>query len=174
MLCWVVLLKVSCLYCSQQIYNAFIRGCRLGAECNILSVLTLAMRHLFGAKWNTAATPSGSCCWWDPKLQSCTLVPVVNIFLLLFILHRFIPSIPPPTPPQPKYDIRKILFMCSEEILFWRRNRKIAKSDSWLRSCLSVLQRGTAWFQLDGFTWDLISEDFSKNRPGNSSFIKIC
>jgi len=60
--------------------------------------------------------------------------------------------------------------------------RKIAKSDCWLRHiCLSVrppvltplCPHGITWFPLDGFSWIMMFENFSKICPENLSSIKI-
>jgi hypothetical protein len=61
--------------------------------------------------------------------------------------------------------------------LVFRRVRKIAKSDCYLRHvlsvCPSVRPHGTTRLRLDGFSWNFIFEDFSKICLENSSFIKI-
>ena len=55
-----------------------------------------------------------------------------------------------------------------------RRVRKIAKCEYYLRHAyLSVRPHGTTRLPQDGFSWNLIFEDFSKFRWENSSFIKI-
>ena len=56
--------------------------------------------------------------------------------------------------------------------LNWRRARKIAKSDQAL--FLSVRQLGTNRLPLGGFSWNLISEYFSKICRENLIFNKIC
>jgi len=55
---------------------------------------------------------------------------------------------------------------------------KIAKSDYWLRHvclsvCLSVCPYGTIRLRLDGFSWNLKFEDFSKMHEETSRFMKI-
>jgi len=47
--------------------------------------------------------------------------------------------------------------------------------EKWLLalSCLSVHPHGTTWLPLDGFSWNLILEDFLKICWENSSFINI-
>jgi hypothetical protein len=63
---------------------------------------------------------------------------------------------------------------------FYRRVRKIAKNDYYLRRvrsyvclsvCLSVYPHETTRIPLDGFWWHSTFETFSKIRPENSSFI---
>jgi hypothetical protein len=56
----------------------------------------------------------------------------------------------------------------------FRRFTKTAKSDYYLRHvCLSACLQGTAGLPLDGFSWNLISEYFSKICRENFMFIKI-
>ena len=61
----------------------------------------------------------------------------------------------------------------------FRRFRKIAKNDYWLRwevrpsARLPVCPHGTAWLPLDRFSQNLVFECFSKIRADKSSFIKI-
>ena len=55
-----------------------------------------------------------------------------------------------------------------------RRFRKIARTDCWLlRACLSVRSHGTTRLPLEGFSWNLMFEHFSKIWQENSSFMKI-
>ena len=59
-----------------------------------------------------------------------------------------------------------------------RRVRKIAKSDYWFRHvclsiCLSVRPQGTTRLPRNGFSWNLIFEDFPKICRENSSLFKI-
>jgi len=57
---------------------------------------------------------------------------------------------------------------------FFRRIRKIARSDYYLRHvCLSVRPHGTTRLSLEGFSLNFIFEDFTKICKENSSFIKI-
>jgi len=56
----------------------------------------------------------------------------------------------------------------------FRRVRKIAKNNYQLRhGCSSVCPHGTTRLPLEGFSWNLISENVSKIGPQNSSFIEI-
>jgi hypothetical protein len=74
------------------------------------------------------------------------------------------------------HTIRIILYYVLFSIChFIRLVRKTAKSDYQLRHfCPSVSPHGTTRLPLDGFSWNLIFEDFSKICRENSSFIKIC
>jgi hypothetical protein len=67
-------------------------------------------------------------------------------------------------------DLRVCIFF----ILISTRVRRIAKSDYSLRQvCPSVRPHGKTRLLLDGFSWNLISEDFSDICQENSGFIKI-
>ena len=62
----------------------------------------------------------------------------------------------------------------SYAVLFLGAFIKIAKSDYMLRHvCLSVRPHGTTRLPLEGFSWNLIFQHFSKICRENSSFIKI-
>jgi len=58
--------------------------------------------------------------------------------------------------------------------MIFRLFSKIVKSDYWLRHvCPSISPHGTTRLQLDGFSLNLIFENFSKTYRENSSFIEI-
>jgi hypothetical protein len=60
------------------------------------------------------------------------------------------------------------------DLTAFRRVRKIAKSDYVFRhACLSTRPYETTRFPLDGFSWNLVFQDFSKIHWINSSFVEL-
>ena len=69
---------------------------------------------------------------------------------------------------------KSVYFQKEHEVIIFRRVRKTAKIDCWLRHARpSVRPHGTTLLTLDGFSWNLIFEYFSKICRENSGFIKI-
>ena len=101
---------------------------------------------------------------WQVNMADCALWNVTNVIM-------WTAATEPPDSFRGKHTI--VIFietLCSNDFLFFRHVRKIAKK--WLlnSSCLFVRLPG---LPLDGFSRNLIFENFTKICRQNSSFIKV-